>query len=227
MQSAHIELITVSREFGAGGSDLARKLGERLGWPVLDDDVACRCAQRLQIDTSAVERLREHSPTLLARLSAALLVAPPEAPGIDTSHLLTIDAIAEAALESILEAAQTLPLIVVGFGTQCIFAGRADALHVRVVAPMATRVERLCARFGWNAENAATRARRLDEDRRRYVQRYFHRDVHDPLLYDVQINTGRTTFDEAASMIERLVRGEHGVGASAPESRNHGASAIA
>jgi cytidylate kinase len=227
MQSAHIELITVSREFGAGGSDLARKLGERLGWPVLDDDVTCRCAQRLQIDTSAVERLREHSPTLLARLSAALLVAPPEAPGIDTSHLLTIDAIAEAALESILEAAQTLPLIFVGFGTQCIFAGRTDALHVRVVAPLETRVERLRARFGWDATNAATRARRMDEDRRRYVQRYFHRDVKDPLLYDVQINTGRTSFDEAARMIEQLVRGEQGVGAGAREGRQHGASAIA
>ena len=80
MECAPTELITVSREFGAGGSELARKLGERLGWPVLDDDVACRCAKRLHIDTAAVERVREHSPTLLARLSAALLVAPPEAP---------------------------------------------------------------------------------------------------------------------------------------------------
>jgi CMP/dCMP kinase len=227
MQSAHIELITVSREFGAGGSELARKLGERLGWPVLDDEVACRCAQRLNIERSAVERLREHSPTLLARLSAALLVAPPEAPGIDTTHLLRIDAIAEAALESIKEAALSLPLIVVGFGTQCIFADRPDALHVRLVAPLPVRVERLRARFGWDAANATARARRMDEDRRRYVQRYFHRDVHDPLLYDVQINTGRTTPDEAASMIELLVRGEQGVSAGAAESRKQGASAIA
>jgi cytidylate kinase len=67
----------------------------------------------------------------------------------------------------------------------------------------------------------------MDEDRRRYVQRYFHRDVNDPLLYDVQINTGRTSFDEAASMIEQLVRGDHGVNAGAQESRTHGAGAIA
>ena len=208
MQSAHIELITVSRQFGAGGSELARKIGERLNWPVLDDEVACRCAKRLNLDTSAVQRLREHSPTLLARLSSALLVAPPEAPGIDTTHLLRVDAMAEAALESIMEAAKSLPLIVVGFGTQCMFADRADALHVRLVAPMTARVERLHARYGWDATNAATRARRVDEDRRRYVQRYFHRDVNDPLLYDVQINTGRTTLDEAASMIEQLVHVE-------------------
>jgi len=210
MQSAHIELITVSRQFGAGGSELARKLGERLNWPVLDDEVTCRCAQRLNLETSTVARLREHSPTLLARLSAALLVAPPEAPGIDTTHLLRIDAIAEAALESITEAAKSLPLIVVGFGTQCIFANRADALHVRLVAPMPDRVERLRERYGWDAANAAARARRVDEDRRRYVQRYFHRDLNDPLLYDVQINTGRTTLDEAATLIEQLVRLEQG-----------------
>jgi cytidylate kinase len=226
MHSAHIELITVSREFGAGGSELARKLGDRLGWPVLDDEVTCRCAHRLNIETSAVERMREHSPTLLARLSAALLVAPPEAPGIDSTHLLHVDAIAEAALESIMEAAKSLPLIVVGFGTQCIFAERADALHVRLVAPLSTRVERLRARFGWDATNATSRARRMDEDRRRYVQRYFHRDVNDPLLYDVQINTGRATLDEATSMIEQLVRAEQPVGAGAGEGQKHGAGAI-
>lgn len=227
MQSARIELITVSRQFGAGGSELARKLGERLGWPVLDDEVTCRCAQRLNLETSTVERLREHAPTLLARLSAALLVSPPEAPGIDTMHLLRIDAIAEAALESITEAARSLPLIVVGFGTQCMFADRADALHVRLIAPMAVRVERLRARFGWDDTNAAARARNMDEVRRRYVQRYFHRDVNDPLLYDVQINTGRTTIDEAVSILEQLVRSEQGDGAHPTESRNHGAGAIA
>jgi CMP/dCMP kinase len=211
VQSPHIELITVSRQFGAGGSELARKLGERLNWHVLDDEVACRCAERLHLETSTVERLREHSPTLLARLSSALLVAPPEAPGIDTTHLLRIDAIAEAAFESIMEAAKSLPLVVVGFGTQCIFADRPDALHLRLVAPMPVRVERLRERFGWDAANAAARARRMDEDRRRYVQRYFHRDVNDPLLYDVQINTGRTTLDEATSIIAQLVRAEQSV----------------
>ncbi|MDQ2767374.1 MAG: cytidylate kinase-like family protein [Gemmatimonadota bacterium] len=227
MKSSHIEIVTVSREFGAGGSDLACRLGERLGWPVLDDEVACRCAERLHIDTAAVTRLREHSPTLLARLTAALLIAPPEAPGIDTTHLMRIDAIAEAAFESIMEAAQTLPLIFVGFGTQCIFADRQDALHVRLVAPLETRVERLRKRFGWDAATASSKARRMDEDRRRYVQRYFHRDVLDPLLYDVQINTGRTTIDEAAALIEQLVRAGSELTAGSAPSHSHGAGAIA
>jgi cytidylate kinase len=67
----------------------------------------------------------------------------------------------------------------------------------------------------------------MDEIRRRYVQRYFHRDVNDPLLYDMQINTGRTTLDEAAGIIEQLVRPEQREGANTAESRSHGAGAIA
>lgn len=227
MKSLHPELITVSREFGAGGSELARMLGERLRWPVLDDEVVCRCAKRLNIDQRAVERLREHSPTLLARISAALLVAPPEAPWFDNSSLLRIDAIAEAALESITEAAQSLPLIVVGFGTQCMFAGRADALHVRLLAPLESRVARLRARYDWDAATALMKAREMDDVRRRYIQRYFHRDVNDSLLYDVQINTGKTSIDEAAGMLERLIRGEHDTNFASAGSREHGAGAIA
>lgn len=224
MQSAHIALITVSREFGAGGSDLARMLGERLGWPVLDHELVFRCAKRLNIDTAAVERMHECSPSLLARLSAALLVAPPEAPGIDTSHLLRIDSIAEAAHESIREAAENPPLIVVGHGTQCLFANRRDALHVRLVAPLDVRITRLRDRYGWNAAVASAKARQMDEDRRRYVQRYFHTDLRDPMLYDVQINTGRMTVEEAVIAVECMVRGtsaqaashrEQGVGVSA------------
>lgn len=226
MQSAHTEIVTISREFGAGGSELARKLGERLGWQVLDDEVACRCAERLHMDTAACQRLREHSPTLLARLSAALLVSPPEAPGIDMTNLLRIDAIAEAALASIMEAAQLLPLIFVGFGTQCIFRNRENALHVRLVAPLETRVTRLRQRYGWDLHTATVRARRMDDDRRRYVQRYFHTDVLDPLLYDVQINTGRTTIDEAAALVERLVRDEHDLRLSVTPVYEHGAGAI-
>ena len=227
MKSAHIEIVTVSREFGAGGSEFASRLGERLGWPVLDDELACRCAARLQLDPAAVARMREHSPTLFARFTAALLVAPPEAPAIDTTHLLRIDAIAEAAFESIMEAAQKLPLIFVGFGTQCIFADRQDALHLRLVAPLETRVEHLRVRFGWDAATAATKAKQMDEDRRRYVQRYFHRDVLEPLLYDLQINTGRTTIDEAAALVEQRVRAGEELTAGSAVSHEHGASAIA
>jgi cytidylate kinase len=225
MQSARVDLITVSREFGAGGSDLARLLGERLGWLVLDHELVFRCAKRLNIDTAAVERMHECPPSLLARLSAALLVSPPDAPGIDTSHLLRIDSIAEAAHESIREAADNPPLIVVGHGTQCLFAQRRDALHVRLFAPLDVRVTRLRDRYGWTAAVASAKARQMDDDRRRYVQRYFHQDLREPLLYDVQINTGRVSIEEAVNMVEQMVHETSTSGTAATREQGAGATA--
>ncbi len=75
MQRKKIDLITVSREFGAGGSDFAAELGSRLGWQVLDQDLIRRIAERLHPQVAAVLRLDEHPAGWLARVSSALLIA--------------------------------------------------------------------------------------------------------------------------------------------------------
>jgi CMP/dCMP kinase len=202
-----IDLITISRDYGAGGSDVARELGHVLAWPVLDHDVVHRVAERLALDEATVERLDEHPPTLLARVAAVLLVAPPEAPApVDTRQVLRPDAIAEAADAAIREAAMAPPLIVVGHGSQCIFGDRRGALHVRLAASLPTRVERLRRRLGVSAERAAAQAQRMDADRDHYVSRYYHRDRRDPLLYDLCIDTGRVALGEVVELVAGLVR---------------------
>ncbi len=207
MQNQKIDLITVSREFGAGGSDFARDLGERLGWPVLDQDIIHRVAERLHLRVGTVERLDEHPPSWLARVTSALLITPPELPvGMDTSHLLHMDSVAEAAQKVLVEAAEKPPLIIVGHSGQNIFATRPGALHVRLVAPLETRVDRLTARFGWDRNTAAERANHVDADRAAYSQRYYHREWRDPLLYHVVIDTGRVSIDEAVTMMEAMAR---------------------
>ena len=202
-----IQLVTISREFGAGGSELAAALGTRLGWPVLDHDIVHRVAEELRLDDDTVERLDEHWPSLLARIANVLIVPQPEmftfVPASDvTSH----DAIAEAARAVIEEAAASPPLIVVGHGAQCILAGRPDAMQVRVVAPHAARLRRVTKRLNVDQGFATTLIRQADYDRRMYVQRHFHRDWQSPLLYDVQVNSGRLSIDECASLIAELVR---------------------
>jgi len=202
-----IDLITVSREFGAGGSDFASELGERLGWPVLDQEIIRRIAERLKLQVRAVERLDEHPPNWLARVTSALLIAPPELPlGIDTPHMLRMDSVAEAAQSVLVQAAEKPPVIIVGHSGQNIFATRRGALHVRLVAPLESRVDRLTARFGWDRDTAAERARHIDADRAAYSLRYYHREWRDPLLYHVVIDTARVSIAEAVSMIEAMTR---------------------
>jgi cytidylate kinase len=218
MPNHAIRLITVSREFGAGGSDLAAVLGARLGWPVLDRDLIHRVAERLRLDDSTVEHLDEHPPSLMARIASVLIIPQPDHVSFAApTDLASADRIAEASRAAITEAGASPPIIVVGHGAQCIFAGREDALHVRVVAPVNARLERVSQRLGVDAGNAAVLLRRADDDRRTYVQRYFHQDLRNELLYDMLINTGRVSIDEAATAIAEVVRNREGSRASPVE----------
>lgn len=197
-----IDIITISREFGAGGSSVASVLSSKLGWPVLDGDLPQRVAQRLEVDRDVVERLDEHPPSLMARIARVLLVSHPESATVAPhSEVADAEAIADAARAVIEEAGRTPPLIVVGHGGQAIFRRRSGTLHVRLVAPIDSRVKRICSRMPCSAATAEARVRRADVERREYLQRYFDIDWRDELLYDLQINTGRLTIEEVASLI--------------------------
>lgn len=205
-QTTSIRLITVSREFGAGGSDLARELGARFKWPVLDHDIVHRVAERLRLNDGTVEPFDEHPPSLLARIATVLIVPLPGMYSYPTaSEVPTHDAIADATRRVIEDAAKSLPLIVVGHGAQCIFEDRTDTLSVRLVAPLNARLARVAARQKISNRMAAELVGRADEDRQAYMQRYFHRDWRSELLYDLQINTGTIGISEAATMVTRLI----------------------
>lgn len=206
MQHAPVDLVTVSREYGAGGSEFARLLGARLGWYVLDQDLIGRVAERLHLQTGIVQQRDEQAPGWFARIAATLLLAPPDAPMLlETSGILTPDAIADAAHAAIVDAANTPPLVIVGHGAQYIFRDRPGTLQVRLTGSVVSRVPRIVARDGGTAEEAAAQARRMDGQRQAYVQRYYHDNWADPLLFDAQFNTGRVTMEEAVSAAASII----------------------
>lgn len=202
MAEAAVDLITLSREFGSGGSELARELGTRLGWRVLDRDLVQLVAARLKLDPRTVETMDEHPPGIFSRISSALLITSPESPvSLDTSEILSPDAVADASRAAIMEAVKSPPLIVVGHGAQSLFRDRPGSLHIRLVAPVESRVKRICSREPCEPNAAAARLRHMDADRAAYVRRYYHTDWRDPMLYDLAINTGRTSIQESAAAI--------------------------
>ena len=203
---APIRLITISREYGAGGSELGVLLGQSLGWPVLDHELVGKLAARLSCDEGEVVAMDEHAPTFLERLAAVATVTAPESRVHARPWSTDPDCVAAAAREVLLEAVQNLPLIVVGHGGNCLFRGRADVLRVRVAAPLDVRVRRVVRRSGLTPAQAAATVRRRDSDRQQYLQRYYQSDMNDPYSYDLQINTGTVSLETAAQLVLGLIR---------------------
>ena len=200
------DLITISREYGAGASELASLLGARLGWRVLDSDIPVAVAKRLDIPPDSLEQWDEHAPRLLESIGHSLMLGSPDLL-IDPAFVGRPDArdVAAATRDLLIEAVATPPAIVVGHGAQVIFGDRPGSLHLRLVAPISDRIRRIVARRSCTEKEAIAIAQYVDRDRAHYVKEYLGRDVRDPLLYAVQINTGVVAMSEAVALVSRLV----------------------
>lgn len=203
------DLITLSRQYGAGASELASLLGARLGWRVLDAEIPVEVARRLGIPSGSLEEWDEHAPGLLETMGNALLLGSPELL-VDPAFAARPHPrdIAAATHQLLVESAASPPLIVVGHGAQAIFADRPRSLHLRLAAPIEDRVRRIMARRSSTEQEARAIADHVDRDRAHYVKEYLHRDVRDPLLYTLQINTGKVAMADAVEIVVRLVEAE-------------------
>jgi len=202
-----IQIVTLSREYGAGGSQLGLLLGSALGWPVLDRDLAERLAKRLQCRSADVEPHHERAPRFLERIAAAFTVVPSDAPVLpELSRAPNPDTLFEATRAVLLEAVRTPPLIVIGHGANCLLCDRRDVLRVRVTAPYPVRVRRVARRTGQSVDEAGADVRQRDADRRQYLERYYKKEPNDPYLYDLQVNSATISLEVAAQMVVRLIR---------------------
>jgi hypothetical protein len=103
--------------------------------------------------------------------------------------------------ETILRLARLGNVILIGRGSNIITAKLPHVFHVRLVAPLEKRIIQIQKSDQLDRNGAIELIRREDRGRKRYLKRYYKKDVGDPLLYDLTVNTGLIGFDEAARII--------------------------
>lgn len=212
-----VGVVTVSREFGSGGSDLAHALGRRLGWRVVDKQLVARVARELQVPEREVAARDEHVPGLAERVGAFLAGAFAEVtpPVVPPSHPDEQD-VAEVADTILLEAAQQPPVVLVGHGGMCLLAGRNDTLHLRVVAPLEHRVREVARRLEMDEAAAREEIRARDQSRAHYIRHRFDRAWDDATLYGLVLNSAVVGAERGARAVEALLAGRLSPPASRP-----------
>jgi CMP/dCMP kinase len=202
--------VTVSRQYGAGGSEVARRVAEQLGWTEVDNEFVSTVASRAHLPPEAVAAYEERVPSLLVRLTRALAVSSPEmfVPLTATPGEPDETALVAVTERVIREAAAAGSVVLVGRGAQALLAASADAdaLHVYVTAPRAERVRVIAQRLALPEVEAARAVDTTDADRDRYVQRHYHRRRDDPANYHVAVNTALLGYDGAADVVVALAR---------------------
>ncbi|HTJ00257.1 MAG TPA: cytidylate kinase-like family protein [Dongiaceae bacterium] len=195
--------VTLSRQSGCGAHAVAEKLAEYLqarmplpdcAWTVFDRDLMERVLMDHHLPTRMAQYMPEDRISQIDDIMHDLFCLRPD------SWTLV-----EQTAETILRLAELGGVIIVGRGANVITAKLPQLVHVRLVAPLEQRVAAMQHYEQLAPNQARERIAREDGGRRRYLKSYFDRDIDDPLLYHLVINTGLVSLETTAQMIGDLV----------------------
>ena len=196
--------LLVSREMGAGGSEIAACVVQRLGWEILDKEILNALESDYGTPAPVLDVVDEKKPSWLTDLFNGWIE------GHGFSQLTYVH-----RLHRVFDmAAQRGNVVIVG-RVQIILPRRAG-LSVRIIVPLEFRVEQILLRQGISAAKAREFVEHSDRQRIAFIKRYFHQNVADPHVYDLVLNVEQFGQDNAVDLIINVVQSwlkRSGVGA--------------
>ncbi len=201
-------IITVSRMYGSGGSEVAERIAHALGWQLLDNAFVGEVAARLGTPPAEIEAREERVPSLAQRLAATLALGAPEIlPGpADAALPPSEERLIEVTERIIMEAASRGHSVLVGRGAQSVLASRQDVIHVFCYAPRPALVARAARRLAVSEKEAEKVVDDTNRQREQYVRTYWKRSWRAYENYHLCLNTDWLGVDGAASIVVRLAR---------------------
>jgi cytidylate kinase len=184
------QFITLSREAGAGGSEIAALVGAKLGWEVLDKGLVDLVAERFGFSRDMLELVDETKANWAYDMLGPWLdprIIPHE------KYVCRLVRIIGAAV-------RRGNVVLVGRGARFLLP-RDQGMAVRVIASEKYRLAHWMERHGLREAQARQRMAEVDRGRREFVLKYFHRDINDPHLFDLVIHVDRLGSEGAAELI--------------------------
>jgi cytidylate kinase len=193
-------VITVARQYGSLGDEIAAAVAERLSLRLVGQDILTEVAQRLGVPEATLSEHDERDTGMVGDLVRTMrrLYPATVAPAQEAQDAAVDEAAyLQLTRQVIWEVARGNDAVVVGRGATFVLQSNPDILHVLLVAPFETRVERVMATEHLTKQQAAQRVRSADSSRARYLKHYYRADWLDVSHYDLVLNTAH--FSEVAS----------------------------
>jgi cytidylate kinase len=200
-----VKIITIEREFGCGGGEIAQLVASRLGWKLWDQKLTEEIARLANCPKAVVEAREERNDPLYYRLFKSFMRGSYEgsinAPKLNLVDSETILKITKRVVE---HAAERGDCVIVGRGSQQFLKNRTDTLRIFLYAPREDKVRRLLGR-GKTEKEAEELVDMVDRERADFIQKYFNAEWPDRPIYHTMMNTA--IGDECvANMILSLVQ---------------------
>jgi cytidylate kinase len=184
-----IRIVTIEREYGCGGGEIAQQVAAQLGWKLWDQLLTEEIARLANCPKAVVADREERSDPLYYRLFKSFLRGSFE--GSLNAHKLNLvdsETIAQITRRVVEHVAKSGNSVIVGRGSQHFLRDHEDTLRVFLYAPREDKVRRLLAR-GKGEKEAQQLVDTVDRERIDFIQRYFRVEWPDRGIYHAMINT--------------------------------------
>jgi len=186
--------MTLSRDDGSLGNEIAASLANRLGWHVFDREIVNYIAENNHVREDLVRQLDEKSQGLVHEAILRLLRMPESARlGSGEYH--------ESLLKTLAAVAARGDSVLVGRGANFALRWLNDGLHVRITGSFDIRLSRECARLQLPIDKVRTDLAARDADRRQFIRHNFRKDFDDSKQYDIIFNTDNLSVDQVVNAI--------------------------
>ena len=192
--------ITISRQTGAAAGEIAELIIEYIKsqskrpdreWAIFDKKLIERVIEDHKLPTVISDYLTEKKHRFVESIMNEIF-------GIHPSPISLV----RKTSKTLLQLAQIGYCIIVGRASNIVLKRLPNTYHVRIIAPLPTRIKQVMKIYHFDSEEEAKRfIKKEDENRTKYVKQFFYKDIDDPSLYDLVINSEFYTREQVAKII--------------------------
>ena len=200
-------VITISRQFGAGGKTLGKMIADKLGYTFADDDIIQMVAEMANVSPHWVESVEKEAGGKLSRIISSMVskrlvdrILKNESGYLDEKLYL------DYLVVIIAQIAEEGDVVIIGRGCQYILRDHPDAIHVLLINDFDSRVRFMQENYDLTPSKAVQVVNAEDKRRVNLYRKLGKTDYDDPSLYHMVLHTGRIPLSDAARCITHLVR---------------------
>lgn len=200
-------IITINRESGSCGREVACRLGQMLGWNVYDKTILESISEKYNLDREEILRIKSKKLNLWDDFCQFYrqfgTVGPPYQP---EDKKLTSRELYYVEAEIMRNLAQQESCIIVGRSAFHVFKDDPDAIHVFIIANRDFRIKKVAERYGIDEEAAAKKIDETDKARENFTKNFAGVSRYDVHNYDIVINVSRFTSEAVAAFLAENIR---------------------
>ena len=194
-------VITINKEFGTQSQRVATKLAQQLGYEYIGDQLLAQVARELNLSEHEAETFLKTSKSSVLRLVDKYTCSIVQKV-VDREHgCLDDKAYFEKTKELVEKLYESDNVIILGWGAQCILKGKPDTLHVRLRKDHKLKISDLAKRQNLTPKAAEHKIKSDEDELKVYIKEYFDTDWNDARLYDLVIDMGKNSVQEAVDLI--------------------------